>query len=414
MGGSTPSAGPRPQVQYAEPLDYNALMGSAAAAARSMVREQYKAQIENYPALETQALGTVDRIAGRLGTTPQPIYEMVEKRNKKGKVTGFERKQVGMSEGNQQTADAMSAIRRSMDLYKTEDADPTSIERSLYDSAERDLALGRSLSAEDERAAQQSARTAFAARGMGTSLGSSAAEILSRQTFADQREAERRNFASAANNMMTQNVGQRRTAIANANIAGAQNLLNVDPYRSALGPGLGYAGPTQGAQMQQIGNTFGNAMTMAGNVGSFNANMLDSRANSALNNWAAMRGASMQAGATNNAAMMGLLGSSIQGGIQAGGMVGAAQFAPAMFSDKRMKKDIKPLGKAGSVLGLTAYEFSYKGEDQKHKGFMAQDVQKVLPEAVTEVDYKGKKRLAIRPDVIGAALAEELMTAKAA
>jgi hypothetical protein len=389
-------------------------MQSAASAAKGMVREQYKAQIENYPALETQALGTVDKIAGRLGTTPQPIYEMVEVKNKKGKVTGFERKQVGMSEGNQQTADAMAAIRRSMALYRTEDAEPTSIERSLYDSAERDLSLGRSLSAEDERAAQQAARTAFAARGMGAGLGSSAAEILSRQSMADQREAERRNFASAANNLLTQGVGQRRTAIANANIAGAQNLLNVDPYRSALGPALGYAGPTQSAQMQQIGNTFGNAMTMAGNVGSFNANMLDSRANSALNNWAAMRGASMQAGATNNAAMMGLLGSSIQGGIQAGGMVGAAQFAPAMFSDKRMKKNIKPLGKAGSVLGLTAYEFSYKGEDQKHKGFMAQDVQKVLPEAVTEVEYKGKKRLAIRPDVIGAALAEELMTAKAA
>jgi hypothetical protein len=152
---------------------------------------------------------------------------------------------------------------------------------------------------------------------MGTSLGSSAAEILSRQTFADQREAERRNFASAANNMMTQNVGQRRTAIANANIAGAQNLLNVDPYRSALGPGLGYAGPTQGAQMQQIGNTFGNAMNMAGGVATFNANMLDSRANSALNNWAAMRGASMQSAALGQQGMMGMAG-----GIGGGALMG--------------------------------------------------------------------------------------------
>jgi hypothetical protein len=370
-----------------------------------MVREQYKAQIENYPALETQALGTVDRIAGRLGTTPQPIYEMVEKRDKNGKVIGMERKQTGMSEGNQQTADAMAAIRRSMSLYSTADADPTSIERSLYDSAERDLALGRSLSAEDQRNAQQAARGAFAARGLGTGLGSSAAEILSRQSMADQREAERRNFAASANNLLTQGVGQRRTAIANSNIAGAQNLLNVDPYRSALGPGLNYAGPMQGAQMQQIGNTFGNAMGMAGSAATFNANMLDTRANSAMNNWAAMRGASMNANAMQSAGMMGMIG-----GI-GGGLLGGAGFA---LSDKREKKDIKPLGKAGSVLGLTAYEFSYKGEDKKHKGFMAQDVQKVLPEAVTEVEYKGKKRLAIKPAVIGAALAEELLTAKAA
>jgi hypothetical protein len=126
--------------------------------------------------------------------------------------------------------------------------------------------------------------------------------------------------------------------------------------------------------------------------------MLDTRANSTMNNWAAMRGAGMQAGAMNNAATMGMIG----------------QIGSSIFSDKRMKKDIKPLGKAGSVLGLTAYEYKYKGEDKKHKGFMAQDVQKVLPEAVTEVEYKGKKRLAIKPAVIGAALAEELMAAKAA
>jgi hypothetical protein len=364
-----------------------------------MVREQYKAQIENYPALETQALGTVDRIAGRLGTTPQPIFEMVEKKDSRGRVIGMERKQVGMSEGNQQTADAMAAIRRSMSLYSTKDADPTSIERSLYDSAESDLALGRSLSAEDERAAQQSARAAFAARGMGTGLGSSAAEILSRQSYADQREAERRNFASAANNMLTQNVGQRRTAIANANIVGANNLIAADPYSRALGPGLGYAGPTQGSQMQQMSNTFGNAMTMAGNVGSFNANMLDTRANSAMNNWAAMRGASMQAGAMNNAATMGMIG-----GI-GGGLLSGAGFA---LSDKREKKDIKPLGKAGSVLGLKTYSYKYKGDDKTRIGMMAQDVQKVLPEAVKEVTYKGKQRLAIKPAVIGAALAEEL------
>jgi superfamily II DNA or RNA helicase len=66
------------------------------------------------------------------------------------------------------------------------------------------------------------------------------------------------------------------------------------------------------------------------------------------------------------------------------------------------------------VLGLTAYEFKYKGDDEKRVGFMAQDVQKVLPEAVEERTVKGKKRLAIKPAVIGAALAQELTQAKAA
>jgi hypothetical protein len=150
---------------------------------------------------------------------------------------------------------------------------------------------------------------------------------------------------------------------------------------------------------------------MAGNVASFNANMLDTRYNSYMNNQSALQAARISAGASQQAGMMGMFGGIGSGLLSAGGMIGGAAL---LASDKRMKKDIKPLGKAGSVLGLTAYEYSYKGEDKKHKGFMAQDVQKVLPEAVTEVEYKGKKRLAIKPAVIGAALAEELMTAKAA
>jgi hypothetical protein len=100
-------------------------------------------------------------------------------------------------------------------------------------------------------------------------------------------------------------------------------------------------------------------------------------------------------------------------GYQAGTSLGQAtegSFADptSYFSDERMKTDIKPLGKVTSLLDLPAYEYRYKGEKKKRKGVMAQDVQKVLPEAVTEVDYQGKRRLAIKPSVIGAALAEEL------
>ena len=85
-----------------------------------------------------------------------------------------------------------------------------------------------------------------------------------------------------------------------------------------------------------------------------------------------------------------------------------------LLSDEREKKNVKPLGKAGKILGLTAYKFDYKNGSKGNVGFMAQDVQKVLPEAVEEVNYKGKKRLAIKPAVIGAALASELAEAKAA
>ena len=63
------------------------------------------------------------------------------------------------------------------------------------------------------------------------------------------------------------------------------------------------------------------------------------------------------------------------------------------FSDVRLKHDIKRVGTAKN--GLPIYTFKYKGDDteQTHVGYMAQDVEKVHPEAVGEshgfktVDY---------------------------
>jgi hypothetical protein len=377
MGGSKGKKKKKPSVQHAAPLDYNALMRSANEQAAASARAQVQAQIEAYPQLEALQLGTIQKIAGNLN--------------------------------NDYTQAARGDINRVSGLGNmlADQVGPTNIERMLQQQAETELGLGRSLSAEETRDAQQSARAAFAARGLGTSMGSSAAEILNRDAAAQAREANRRNFASATNQMVTGNVFGRAGQAGSVLGSAAQGQLMVDPYSRALGSAQ--IGGNLGNSLQSgIGQTFGGAQQMAGNVASFNANMLDTRANSQLNNWAAMNAARMNASAMNQSGTMGMIG-----GIGSGLLQGAGMAAMA-FSDKRMKKDIKPLGKAGSVLGLTAYEFSYKGEDKKHKGFMAQDVQKVLPEAVAEVDYKGKKRLAIKPAVIGAALAEELMTAKAA
>jgi hypothetical protein len=395
-GGRSKSSAP-PQAQQ---IDFGAMMAASSNASKEQIKQQYASMIENYPALEALSLGTVQTLAGRLGSTPQPIYDVVPTKDKKGKVTGYERKQVGMTEPNQQTADALNYIRRGLAIGDLDPAaaDPTSIEQALYNQGERELALGRSLSPEQIRESQQSARAAFASRGLGTSLGSSAAEILNRDTMASARERERQGFAAAANDQFINNITQRRMNMANSYFAGAGNLIAADPYTRAVGPGLQYSGGTQGNQMQQIGNTFSSANQLAGNVASFNQNLLDSKYNSYMNNRAAMQAAGMQSGAMRQAATMGMIG----------------QIGSSIFSDKRMKTDIKPVGKAGKVLGLTAYEFRYKGDKEKHVGFMAQDVKKVLPEAVEEKTHKGKKRLAIKPAVIGAALAEELMTAKVA
>jgi hypothetical protein len=438
-------------VQHAAPLDFGAIMSASNQQARAAVREQFKSLVDYYPALERLQTTTVQNYGTMLSEEGGMLYSWVQNSKaaqRKGKPE-WEKIVVGKANPNIYTGKARQAVEQAMEargpitlqgdqlkaigdfiseqaLLSYAESGPTEIETELGRQAMNDLTLGRSLSAEQQREATQAARASMNQRGLGTSMATSAAEILNRDAMASQREADRRNFAASANQMLVANQMGRRdqaaqqaalgsTVSGNAaqiygqaaglGLEGAGAFLRTDPVQRAMAPGIAAAGQNFATAGNIIGPTYGNAMNAGLGVASFNANMLDTRANSQLNNWAAMQAAQMGAGASRQAGMMGMIG-----GI-GGGLLGGAGFA---LSDKREKKDIKPLGKAGSVLGLTAYEYKYKGEDKKHKGFMAQDVQKVLPEAVTEVDYKGKKRLAIKPAVIGAALAEELMTAKAA
>ena len=74
----------------------------------------------------------------------------------------------------------------------------------------------------------------------------------------------------------------------------------------------------------------------------------------------------------------------------------AEQLAPyagaaMMASDIRVKENIKPIDNAlEKVRELKGYMFNYKkeipAEDRRYGGVMAQDLEKVLPDAVTEVD----------------------------
>jgi hypothetical protein len=94
---------------------------------------------------------------------------------------------------------------------------PTAIQSQLVGDAGRDLALGQSLSPEEMRNASQSARAAFAARGLGTSAGSSAAEILNRDSFGRQRQDQRRAFAMQADQYGVGMEEQRRAQALGAN-----------------------------------------------------------------------------------------------------------------------------------------------------------------------------------------------------
>jgi hypothetical protein len=372
-----------------------------AAATRSAIQqmqEQERSLERLYPKMTAMQLGTARQVAGELDNQ-------------------YLARTRGVMDQELQAASAPSAIEA--ELQRRAQADlvggPTAIQRQLRDDAQRDLALGQSLSPEEQRNAQQAARGAFAARGLGTSAGSSAAEILNRDAYGRQRQDQRRQFAMGAEQYFTGAEDARRAQALGANqldlarrgrrVVLAEGYGGLDPFARGLNPAFGLGQATMGQGTQLIGNTFNNAVNQAGNVESFNRNLQGSMYNSAMNNQAAIQGANMQAGAMRQAGMMNMIGN----------------IGSSIFSDKRMKKDIKPLGSAGKVLGLTAYEFKYKEQGAgsgepgaKHVGFLAQDVKKVLPEAVEEVNYRGKKRLAIKPAVIGAALAQELTQAKAA
>jgi hypothetical protein len=269
-------------------------------------------------------------------------------------------------------------------------------------------ALGRSergfgqLSAEAERNAIQAARSGMAARGMATGSAGLGAELLNRDTYQRQRAAEDINFVGGVMNDERNRFGT--SAQLSEMERGRQLALGQDAYNFRLstnpklmlaGLGSPYANMTgnamqmvSGAQFtpQYSGGQFSSGGGMGGNMG-------------------------MAAGGALTGAATGAMMGAAAGGIGAipgaiiGGLAGGAS---GYLSDKRTKTDIKLLGKVTSLLDLPAYEYRYKGEKKKRRGVMAQDVQKVLPEAVTEVDYQGKRRLAIKPGVIGAALAEEL------
>ena len=68
-----------------------------------------------------------------------------------------------------------------------------------------------------------------------------------------------------------------------------------------------------------------------------------------------------------------------------GGLIsGVGSAAIGQFSDRRIKRGIKKLGKFGK--GISWYAFRYIGDVKKRIGFMADEVQKVLPQAVHDVN----------------------------
>jgi hypothetical protein len=333
MGGSSAQK-PKTQASppQAEQLDYTKIMSQGDKQGAKSYKAQLGNQIDAYGKLETLQLGSVDKLASKLDATNNAYTKRATD-------------QIIAAEGQATELGSLAKSTTDLAAASAQDLQGTDIERQLQSQAEGDLALGRSLSAEQERTATQQARAGMSARGLGTGTGALAAEVLNRDAYATQREAERRNFAGNTNQMLVQNrdtrlgrtgslLGQAaNTTLAQGNLRSqlAQGNLAVDPYARAIQPGLGMGTSTLGITGNMIGNSYRNATDMSGNVASFNASMLDSRWNTVQNNNASLQSSYMSAKASDNAANMGLHGAAMGASAVIGAAAAACWVARAAF-----------------------------------------------------------------------------------
>jgi len=322
MGGS--SKGKQAVPKKADTIDYGKLMQSANEQAAAAARSQVQAQVEFYPQMEALQLGTIQRISDNLNNAyTQQAKGAIDQTLQQG-ITQLSNAGARINSlGDLSSAIATQAQQRALN-------GPTSIEQGLYDRAASDLALGSQLNPEEERMASQQASAAWSSRGLGTGASAGAADLLNRYQYGQARLQQRLGNAQAANQTMEQGIQGRQTtaqgllgntanlygqaggAYQNAaalGISGANALVNLDPYQRALGSGIQLGSGILSNNGQMIGNAYNNAQQMAGNVASFNANMLDTRYNSALNNNAAMSGANTAANGQMLGAGMGAIGS---------------------------------------------------------------------------------------------------------
>ena len=266
MGGPSMPA-PQPLPPAPAPIDYDKMAAASIRVAKAQSEEQEASIKRLYPEYTKLQFATADQLAGKLDN------------------------------------EYLKRTRGVLDEELNAASTPNAIEARLQQDAESELALGRSLSPEQMREATQSARGAFAARGMATGNAAAGAEILNRDAFATARQDQRRGFASGVNQM---DLARRQRRVG---LAGAYG--ETDPFRQAIGPAFGLGSQTLSTTTGQVNSIFGGSLAQAGNVESFNTNMAMNRYNSVMNNNAALQSAGMQAGASGNAATMGMIGSGV-------------------------------------------------------------------------------------------------------
>ena len=152
-----------------------------------------------------------------------------------------------LEQSAQERDQAALAQRASTGAYQLSD-----IERLLQGSAIDQLQLGGSLSGEEERMAQQSARAANAARGLAVGVPSATAEILNRSTLSDARRSGREQFATGVDQLLETSTNNRVQLASGLNTtADAMRMARFSGAGSLFGAGADAAA--------QAGALYGNA-----------------------------------------------------------------------------------------------------------------------------------------------------------
>jgi len=287
MGGAPKAPKPQPVPPPPAPIDYDKMAEASIRVAKESLAAEEEAVKRLYPQYIGMQFDTADKLSKNLDN--QYL----------GRVRGVVDEELAASSA------------------------PNAIEAELQRQAETELALGRSLTPEQERAATQQARAGMAARGLGAGTGALAAEVLNRDAYASARQADRRAFAGQANQIDLAR-RQRRTGLAGL-------YGDLDPYRAAIGPAFGLGSTTLGQTSGQVRDIYGGSLAMAGNVESFNTNMAASNRNTILNNNASLQSAYMGAQASQNAANMGLQGAAMGASAVVGAAAAACWVARAAF-----------------------------------------------------------------------------------
>ena len=281
-----------------------------------------------------QGVGGQQGILGLLGQTTGQTGEMIgEARGTElGQMTG----QAGQARGLMQAVSPEGAAQ---------------VQRAQQE-AQRAYGAAQGLTPQEQRMAQQQAREAYGARGMLGSSGSVAAEILNRENVLAAKRQEAAHRGQEAFGYSQQFYTQPGLSVL------GQVPLSYQAAQQNLGLGLGA-------------------------IGAGTPHMYD--ISTALNIGAAQRANQVQAQAAGAQAKAAYSGG-LFGGI--GNVVGSGIGALSAFSDRRLKFDITQVGKTPS--GLNTYTFRYKfAPETLQYGVMADEVEKVIPEAVFEVDgYK--------------------------